>query len=95
MVQTVDGSQWQSTQPEILIISQKDLFIHSQLPAKVRYPNKIGDIAQHKSQFQYSAGKWTAVTGVSISDFSREKLTATANELEEEKKFAFEFLKIA
>jgi len=41
------------------------------------------------------AGKWTAVTGVSISDFSREKLTATANELEEEKKFAFEFLKIA
>ena len=45
--------------------------------------------------YPYSAGKWTAVTGVSISDFSREKLTATANELEEEKKFAFEFLKIA
>lgn len=41
------------------------------------------------------AGKWTAVTGVSISDFSREKLTATANELDEEKKYAFEFLKIA
>lgn len=41
------------------------------------------------------AGKWTPVTGLTISDFSREKLTATANELAEEKKFALEFLKIA
>ena len=90
MVQTADGSQWQSTQPEILIIFQKDLFIHSQLPAKVRYSKFRNFILN-----QYLAGKWTAVTGVSISDFSREKLTATANELEEEKKFAFEFLKIA
>ena len=93
-----DGSQWQSTQPEILIIFQKDLFIHSQLPAKVRY-SKFRNITSLnrniESLNQNSAGKWTAVTGVSISDFSREKLTATANELEEEKKFAFEFLKIA
>jgi malate dehydrogenase len=41
------------------------------------------------------AGKWTPVTGLTISDFSREKLTATANELAEEKQFALEFLKIA
>ena len=34
------------------------------------------------------------VEGVAISDFSREKLTATANELAEEKKFAYEFLKL-
>jgi malate dehydrogenase len=40
-------------------------------------------------------GKWSPVTGLEISDFSREKLTATANELAEEKKYALEFLKIA
>jgi len=40
-------------------------------------------------------GKWTIVPGVAVSDFSREKLTATANELEEERKLAFEFLNIA
>merc|ERR1719210_27374 len=41
------------------------------------------------------AGKWTIVDGVAVSDFSREKLVATANELEEERKLAFEFLNIA
>jgi len=40
------------------------------------------------------AGTWSPVTGLTISDFSREKLTATANELAEEKTFAFEFLKM-
>ena len=40
-------------------------------------------------------GKWTIVPGVAVSDFSREKLTATANELEEERKLAFEFINIA
>merc|ERR1711970_572357 len=40
-------------------------------------------------------GKWTIVNGVAVSDFSREKLVATANELEEERKMAFEFLNIA
>jgi len=40
-------------------------------------------------------GKWTMVNGVAVSDFSREKLVATANELAEERKMAFEFLNIA
>ena len=35
------------------------------------------------------------VNGVAVSDFSREKLVATANELAEERKMAFEFLNIA
>ena len=43
----------------------------------------------------FKAGKWTIVDGVAVSDFSREKLVATANELEEERKLAFEFLNIA
>merc|ERR1712106_920527 len=40
-------------------------------------------------------GKWTMVSGVAVSDFSREKLVATADELAEERKMAFEFLNIA
>ena len=43
----------------------------------------------------YLAGNWSPVNGLTISDFSRSKLTATATELEEEKKYALEFLKIA
>eukprot|EP00301_Raphidiophrys_heterophryoidea_P021847 c6153_g1_i1.p1 GENE.c6153_g1_i1~~c6153_g1_i1.p1 ORF type:complete len:339 (+),score=92.09 c6153_g1_i1:36-1019(+) len=35
-------------------------------------------------------GKWSIVNGLSISDYSREKLTATANELLEEKAMADE-----
>merc|ERR1711970_441267 len=37
-------------------------------------------------------GKWEAVNGIEISDFSRVKMEATAEELVQERKDAFEFL---
>ena len=37
-------------------------------------------------------GKYTIVQGLGVDEFSREKMTATYNELLEEKKEAFEFL---
>jgi len=39
-------------------------------------------------------GSWAAVEGLTVSAFSREKLDATAAELQEEKAFALDFLKI-
>jgi len=39
-------------------------------------------------------GSWAIVEGLNVSAFSREKLDATAAELEEEKSFALDFLKI-
>jgi len=40
-------------------------------------------------------GKWSPVSGIDISDFSRDLMTKTADELQEERKFAFEFLNIS
>merc|ERR1712142_1291188 len=40
-------------------------------------------------------GSWAAVEGLTVSAFSREKLDATAAELQEEKAFALDFLNIA
>ena len=37
-------------------------------------------------------GEWTIEEGLEISDFSREKMTATCNELKEEKETAVTFL---
>ena len=42
----------------------------------------------------FSDGSWAAVEGLTVSAFSREKLDATAAELQEEKAFALDFLKI-
>ena len=84
------GSQWLLTLLATATTSPRDLSIHSPSPAKV---NVL--IVSNFNQKPNIGGKWTIVPGVAVSDFSREKLTATANELEEERKLAFEFLNIA
>ena len=83
------GSQWLLTLLATATTSPRDLSIHSPSPVKVNV------LIVNFSNFFTLGGKWTIVPGVAVSDFSREKLTATANELEEERKLAFEFLNIA